>query len=145
MVAVISSFSSQQTRQKFQMWHTTLCCFKKSSDRSAQLHLFTGVGRMLSIDAKMVSNTVKNKCYWRTENFSVFLLKQRGLMGQWNIIIFISCAEGYSRCNWKHISPKKNISHKLHFRQDENRLLPCLTKTKTGIVHSWPLRKKLNN
>ena len=107
MVAVISSFSSQQTRQKFQMWHTTLHCFTKSSDRSAQLHLFTGVGRMLSIDAKMVSNTVKNKCYWRTENFSVFLLKQRGLMGQWNIIISISCAEGYSRCNWQHISPKK--------------------------------------
>lgn len=46
-------------KAKFQMWHTTLRCFTKSSDRSAQLHLFTGVRRMLSIDAKMVSNTVK--------------------------------------------------------------------------------------
>lgn len=136
MVVVISGFSSQQTRQNFK------CGILLSAVLQNQV---TDLHSSICSQGLEECWALMQRWYQTQSNFSVFLLKQRGLMGQWNIIILISCAEGYSRCNWQHISPKKNISRNSLFTQDENRLLPCLTKTKTRIVHSWPLRKMLNN
>lgn len=98
LVVVISGFSSQQTRQNFK------CGILLSAVLQNQV---TDLHSSICSQGLEECWALMQRWYQTQSNFSVFLLKQRGLMGQWNIIILISCAEGYSRCNWQHISPKK--------------------------------------